>query len=70
MDSYFDNKSSYDWHQDYPYYLQNKSPSNGCVVFLPLQNIQIKNGALEIIKSSQKNNISKHYVEKKQKKDF
>ena len=68
MDSYFDNKSSYDWHQDYPYYLQNKSPSNGCVVFLPLQNIQIKNGALEIIKSSQKNNISRHYVEKKTKR--
>ena len=65
MDSYFDNKSSYNWHQDYPYYKQNKNPSNGCVVFLPLQNIKIKDGALEIIKSSQKSNLSKHYVDKR-----
>lgn len=42
MDSYFDKKSSYNWHQDYPYYLQNKNSSNGCVVFLPLQNIKKK----------------------------
>lgn len=68
MDSYFDNKSSYNWHQDFPYYLQNKNPSNGCVVFLPLHQIKKKHGALEMIKNSSKTKISKHYEDKKTKR--
>lgn len=64
MDSYFDNKSSYDWHQDYPYYLQNKNASNGCVVFFPLHKIDRNLGALEYIKGSHLSNELNHYKDK------
>ncbi|WP_415323962.1 phytanoyl-CoA dioxygenase family protein [Candidatus Pelagibacter sp. Uisw_127] len=67
LDPPHDNRNLYNWHQDHSYYHQNKSGTNGLVISIGLNNIDINNGALKVATRSHKSG----YIDAKTiRKDF
>jgi ectoine hydroxylase-related dioxygenase (phytanoyl-CoA dioxygenase family) len=54
MDPPKDTRNALDWHQDSSYYLQNVKGENGLVVWIPMHDVDEKNGALIVCPGSHK----------------
>jgi ectoine hydroxylase-related dioxygenase (phytanoyl-CoA dioxygenase family) len=54
MDPPFDDRNSLDWHQDSSYYLESEDLNNGIVCWIPMQDTNIDNGSIHLIKGSNK----------------
>lgn len=59
-----DKRNTYDWHQDAAYYKQNKISHHGCVVLVPLADINPENGSLSILPGSQREEVLEHKMYK------
>ncbi len=54
LDSPVDTKNDLEWHQDSSYFRQNKNALNGLVCWVPLTNLTMDMGPLEILDKSHK----------------
>ncbi len=64
VDSFGDDRNTYDWHQERSYYPQNED-GNGIVVWIALQDIKKKLGPLNALKGSHKAGFVKYKTFKK-----
>jgi ectoine hydroxylase-related dioxygenase (phytanoyl-CoA dioxygenase family) len=62
-----DTKNTLNWHQDSAYYEQNQKGDNGLAVLLPLVDLNIENGALNILEGSHREKTHDHTLPKKNK---
>jgi ectoine hydroxylase-related dioxygenase (phytanoyl-CoA dioxygenase family) len=70
MDTPKDERNTYDWHQDSAYYKQNTVGSHGCVVVIPLVDINPRNGSLSILSGSQNEKVLEHKLYKSESIDI
>ena len=52
LDPPYDERNSLGWHQDSSYFRQNNFGKNGAVVWIPLSNLNLESGPLELLRFS------------------
>lgn len=66
LDPPYDERNSLGWHQDSSYFRQNNFGKNGAVVWIPLSNLNLESGPLELLRFS--NRLGPLNIKKKKSK--